>query len=177
MLDSTRKHRVVENLQAIHTAGLCFRILNTYSGPLSHTLAKVTAKLDMRPEDREELQRKETEELQRRVSKPTPAFEILSTTFGIIAALISILSFVVGTTTIKDMVSWFQAKPQLLNLLLGVFSSLIAGLLTGLISAKKAKARKKLIEQQKRIQLEEQKRIQQANCQQDAPPDAEEPRR
>lgn len=158
MLDSERKRRVVENLQSIHSAGLCLRILSTYSGPLSQTLTKAAARIELKPDEKEELHRKEADDLRRRAVKPSPAFEALSTTFGVIAALISILTFFVGTSSLRGIAAWFHDNTPLLGLVAGVLSSLIAGLLTGLLSGWRAKTRRKL--------TEELQRRQQENCQQ-----------
>lgn len=158
MLDSERKRRVVENLQSIHTAGVCLRILNAYSAPLSQSLAKATARIEIKPDERAELQSKESDDFRRRAAKPSQAFEALSTTFGIIAAFISTLMFFVGTSSLKGIASWFHDNTPLLGLVAGVLSSLIAGLFTGLLSGWRAKARQKL--------REEQQKRQQGNCQQ-----------
>lgn len=164
MLDSDRKRRVVENLQQLHTAGLCLGIISAYSGPLSSSLSKVTADIGLTLEEREQLRLKEAEDLKRRAAKPTPAFQILSTTFGVTAAFVSILSFFIGTTALKNMISLFQDKPQILGLILGALSSLIAGLITGIITGKRAKAKRKA--------LEERKKMEQEDCQQGASADS-----
>ncbi|RLB93568.1 MAG: hypothetical protein DRH50_07725 [Deltaproteobacteria bacterium] len=139
MLESERKKKVVENLQDVHKAGVCYRILNDYSEPLSNSIYKLSKGFELEPEVEGALKSKSTEDLGKIASKPKPVFETLSTTFGVLSAIITIIISIFGITTLKELNTFFIDNKQLLALILGVLSSLIAGLLTGIMSKKSRK--------------------------------------
>jgi uncharacterized integral membrane protein len=136
MLESERKKKVVENLQNVHKAGICYRVLNDYSEPLSNSIYKFSQGFELESETKEVLKAKSTEDLYKAASKPKPVFETLSTTFGALAAVITIIVSILGITTLKELNTFFIVNKQLLALIIGIFSSVIAGLLTVLLSKK-----------------------------------------
>ncbi len=140
MLESERKRKVVENLQNVHKAGVCYRILNDYSDPLSNSIYRLSQGFEMESETKEALKSKSTEDLKKVTSKPKPVFQTLSTTFGALAVIITIISSIFGITTLKDLNTFFLENKHLVGLILGVFSSLIAGLLTAILSKESRKS-------------------------------------
>lgn len=143
MLESERKKKVVENLQNVHKAGICYRVLNDYSEPLSNSIYKFSQGFELESETKEVLKAKSTEDLHKAASRPKPVFETLSTTFGALAAVITIIVSILGITTLKELNTFFIVNKQLLALIIGIFSSVIAGLLTVLLSKKSRRSASK----------------------------------
>ena len=140
MLESKRKEKVVENLQDVHRAGICYRVLNDYSEPLSNTIYRLSQGFELESEIKETLETKSSEDLSKAASKSKPVFATLSTTFGVFVVVITIISSIFGITTFKDLNKFFFFFKQLLALIIGVFSSLIAGIFTRLFLKKSKKS-------------------------------------
>ena len=149
MLDSDRKKKVVDNLHNIHTASVCYRILNDYSAPISDSLLNVVSSLEIEPSTKKELEEKASREIKQAGAKTKPAFEILSTTFGFLAAIIATISATLGFTTFKELIAVFNEKPQLLAFIIGLLSSMVAALFTSLMVFKGKKRKKPLNESKK----------------------------
>lgn len=144
MLDSGRKQEILQNLQNLHTFVMALDVLTKHDITPAGILRLASQHVELSPDERELLDREE-----RRLEaapRPERVTAALSTTFGIIAALITVLVGVFGSVAnIGDFVSKISSVngewPKWISgVLLGMVSSLIAAFFTFLVK-KEAKGK------------------------------------
>jgi hypothetical protein len=137
MLDSNRKHEILENLRNLHSFVMALDVLTKHEITPSGILKLASQHVEFSPSEIELLEREEIK-LEAHASRDRVS-ATLSTTFGVIAALTTIIAVFFGSfEDVADLVNkivaingkfpeWFS------GLFLGMLSSIIAALITFLI--------------------------------------------
>jgi hypothetical protein len=152
MLESDRKKEIIDNLRKIHQRGNILYALDRYDISFRSFLSGIQGYVKLAPEDCELIRETTRESEAEKVIKKLKRGEAVSTIFGLVGSVVSLIAGLIlflGELGILSAFSrFFQNNQQLFALALGIISGLVASILTALVSKREKRSAKKFSEKQ-----------------------------
>lgn len=131
MLESSRKQEVIDNLRELHSTGATYTLAQQYQiGPSDVLLMLKHMGKNLKPEHEAVVMalKQASASLVEigPIKKKTPPFEKLSTLFGVLAAILSVVVAILGHSGVEQLSKWVNDNKAAVNILLSVATTLVA---------------------------------------------------
>lgn len=128
MLQRDRKGEIARNLRWLHTDGAIYALITKYPVKMSDLLGFLSAHHPVSPEDIDQAERVMTRPESALGRQRSVWAGGLSTIFAAFALLITLASYLLSETTLRDFAKRINIHLPIVELLLGTLSSVIAAL-------------------------------------------------